>query len=78
MNTIAVKFTKWEVPPLDTLTGSKVYQFRGRLDAGDKITRDEKNRITENVNSNSYFKSAIPLGGYRFDFSDVLKTYVVK
>lgn len=78
MNTIAVKFTKWEVPPLETLTGSKVYQLRGRLDAGDKITREEKNWITENVNSNSYFKSAIPLGGYRFDFSDVLRTYVVK
>lgn len=78
MNTIAVKFTKWEVSSLETLTGSKVYQLRERLDAGDKITRDEKNWITENVNSNSYFKSAIPLSGYRFDFSDVLRTYVVK
>lgn len=78
MNAIAIKFVKWEIPPLETLTGSKVYDLRQRLDAGDKITRDEKNWITEQVNRNTYFKSAIPLGGWRFDFSDVLKTFVVK
>ena len=78
MNAIAIKFVKWEIPPLETLTGSKVYNLRQRLDAGDKITRDEKNWITEKVNHNTYFKSAIPLGGWCFDFSDVLKTFVVK
>lgn len=78
MNAIAIKFVKWEIPPLETLTGSKVYALRQRLDAGDKITRDEKNWITEQVNHNAYFKSAVPLSGWRFDFSDVLKTYVVK
>lgn len=78
MNAIAIKFVKWEIPPLETLTGSKVYDLRQRLDAGDKITRDEKNWITEKVNHNTYFKSAIPLGGWCFDFSDVLKTFVVK
>lgn len=78
MNAIAIKFVKWEIPPLETLTGSKVYDLRQRLDAGDKITRDEKNWITEKVNHNAYFKSAIPLGGWCFDFSDVLKTFVVK
>lgn len=78
MNAIAIKFVKWEIPPLETLTGSKVYELRQRLNAGDKITRDEKNWITEQVNHNTYFKSAIPLGGWCFDFSDVLKTFVVK
>lgn len=78
MNAIAIKFVKWEIPPLETLTGSKVYALRQRLNAGDKLTRDEKNWITENVNHNTYFKSAVPLSGWRFDFSDVLKTYVVK
>lgn len=78
MNAIAIKFVKWEIPPLETLTGSKVYDLRQRLNAGDKITRDEKNWITEKVNHNTYFKSAIPLGGWYFDFSDVLKTFVVK
>lgn len=78
MNAIAIKFVKWEIPPLETLTGSKVYALRQRLNTGDKLTRDEKNWITENVNHNAYFKSAVPLGGWRFDFSDVLKTYIVK
>ena len=78
MNAIAIKFVKWEIPPLETLTGSKEYDLRQRLNAGDKITRDEKNWITEKVNHNTYFKSAIPLGGWCFDFSDVLKTFVVK
>lgn len=78
MNAIAIKFVKWEIPPLETLTGSKVYALRQRLNAGDKLTRDEKNWITEKVNHNAYFKSAVPLNGWRFDFSDVLKTYIVK
>lgn len=78
MNAIAIKFVKWEIPPLETLTGSKVYALRQRLNAGDKLTKDEKNWITEKVNHNAYFKSAVPLNGWRFDFSDVLKTYIVK
>lgn len=78
MNTIAIKFVKWKIPPLETLTGSKVYALRQKLNAGAKLTRDEKNWITENVNNNAYFKSAVPLGGWRFDFSYVLKIYVVK
>lgn len=78
MTTIAVKFTRWDIPPLETLTQSKVYGLRERLNAGGVIDREEKNWITEKVNNNSYFKSAIPLMGYCFDFSDVLKTYLVK
>lgn len=78
MNAIAIKFVKWDISPLATLTGSRVYGLRERLDKGEKINREEKNWITENVNNNAYFKNAIPLGGWRFDFSDVLKTFVVK
>ena len=48
------------------------------MNIGEKLTREEKNWVTEKVNHNTYFKSAIPLQGYRFDFSDILKTYVVK
>lgn len=55
-----------------------MYIIRQRLNPGNKLTRDEKNWITENVNHNAYFKSAIPLSDWRFDFSDVLKTYLVK
>lgn len=52
--------------------------LREKLNVGNKLNRDEKNWITEQVNHNSYFKNAIPLHGYCFDFSDILKTYVVK
>ena len=75
---IATKFVKWDVPGLDTLKGSKVYLLREKVNAGGKLSREEKNWIAEKVNSNSYFRNAIPLGGYRFDFSDILKTYIVK
>ena len=75
---IATKFVKWDIPELSTLKGSKVYQLRKKVNAEEKLSRDEKNWITEKANNNSYFKSAIPLGGYRFDFSEILKTYIVK
>lgn len=78
MNAIAQKFVKHDIPGLETLKGSKVYALREKLNAGGALSRDEKNWITKNANDNTYFKRAIPLGGYRFDFSDILKTYVVK
>lgn len=75
---IASKFVKWDIPELDTLKNSKVYQLREKVNAGEKFSREEKDWITKNVNHNCYFKSAIPLSGYRFDFSEILKTYIVK
>lgn len=76
--TIATKFVKWDVSELDTLKGSKVYQLREKVIAKEKLSREEKNWIVEKINTNSYFKSSIPLLGYRFDFSEILKTYIVK
>lgn len=69
---------KWDIPELDALKGSKVYQLREKVNAEERLSREEKNWITENVNHNSYFKNAIPLSGYRFDFSKILRTYIVK
>ncbi|MDL2255597.1 molybdenum ABC transporter ATP-binding protein [Parabacteroides sp. OttesenSCG-928-K15] len=76
--TIATKFVSCEIPPLETLADSQVYIIRQKLNIGDKLTRNEKNWLTEKINHNIYFNNAIPLGGWRFDFSDVMKTYVVK
>ena len=42
-----------------------------------ELTAEEKDWLTRNVNSNTYFKSAVPLQGWRFDFSDVLRTFIV-
>lgn len=45
---------------------------------GDKLTREEKNWLTRNVWECCRFRRGIALGGYLFDFSDVLKRYFVK
>ena len=33
--------------------------------------------LRQKVNHNTYFKSGIPVRGWRFDFSDILKTFLV-
>lgn len=78
MNRIATKFVAWDVPELDTLNESKVYKLRLMLNNGGKLNRSEKNWLTEKINSNTYFKKSVPLMGWRFDFSDILKRFFVK
>lgn len=78
MKAIATKFVKWDIQPLESLQGSKVYNLRLKLNNNGKLSREEKDWITEQVNHNTYFRSAIPLLGWRFDFSDVLKTFLVR
>ena len=77
MKAIAYKFVNWDVPELDSLKNSKTYRLREKLNQGCSLTRDEKNWLTEKVNTNSYFRRSIPLMGYCFDFSDVLKRFLV-
>lgn len=75
---IATKFVKWDVPELLSPQDSKVYGLRTQLNEGILMSREQKNWLTNSVNSNAYFKRSVPLSGYRFDFSDVLKRYIVK
>lgn len=75
MTPIATRFVDWNIPELSTLQDSKVYQLRQQLNDG---CRQQKNWLTNSVNSNTYFKRSVPLMGYRFDFSDVLKRFFVK
>ena len=74
---IATKFVKWEIPPLETLADTRTYRLREKLNRGEKPTREEKDFLAREI-PNTYFKQAIPLHGYRFDFSDVLHGYVIK
>ncbi len=78
MKPIAVKFVSHEIPPLSAYRESKVFKLRVKLNNGVPMNRAEKNWLAENVRRNAYFRTAVPLMGYRFDFSDVLKKYVVK
>ena len=77
MEPIAYKFVKWDVPELASLKECRVYQLRIHLNRGLKLTRAEKNWLTAQVNTNSFFRRGIPLMGYCFDFSDILKRYLV-
>lgn len=74
---IATQFVQWEVQPLENLNGSRVYQLREKLNNGQVMNRAEKDWLAENVRNNTYFRTAVPLMGYRFDFSDVLRKFLV-
>ena len=83
---LAIKFVQWDVPPLESLCSSKVYLLRMKLYRGEMMSREDellrawlekKNWLAEAVNTNTYFRTAVPLMGYRFDFLDVLKKYLV-
>jgi len=83
---VATKFVLWDVEPLESLCNSKVYLLRMKLYRGERMSREDellrallekKNWLCEAVNSNTYFRTAVPLQGYRFDFFDVLKKYLV-
>ena len=41
------------------------------------MDRAEKNWLAERLNHNSYFRYAVPSMGWKFDFSDVVKTFLV-
>ena len=75
---VATKFVQWEVQPLETLCACKAYLLRVKLNRGEAMSREEKDWLCEAVNRNTYFRTAIPVMGYRFDFLDVLKKYLVK
>ena len=74
---VATKFVKWEVQPLETLCACEAYLLRVKLNRGEAMSREEKDWLCEAVNSNTYFRTAVPLRGWRFDFFDVLKKYLV-
>lgn len=74
---LATKFVTWEIEPLETLCHSKVYLLRTKLNRGERMSRDEKNWLADAVNTNTYFRTSVPLMGWRFDFLDVLKKYLV-
>lgn len=49
-----------------------------KINRGIPLDREDKNALTHGVNNNSFFKKAIPVSGWAFDFSDVLKLFLVK
>ena len=74
---VATKFVQWDIPSLENFRKSMVYLLREKLNRGEEMSREEKDWLCEAVNSNTYFRTAVPLRGWRFDFFDVLKKYLV-
>ena len=60
MTPIATRFVDWDIPELSTLQDSKVYKLRVQLNEGTPMSRQQKNWLTDSVNSNTYFKRAVP------------------
>ena len=60
------------------VTTTKAYRIRVKLNNKEKLSREEKNYITTECHFNCFFKTSIPILGWRISFNDVLKTYLVK
>ena len=59
-------------------TGHYAAALMDKINRGIPLDREDKNALTHGVNNNSFFKRAIPVCGWAFDFSDVLKLFLVK
>jgi len=59
-------------------TGHYAANLMDKINRGIPLDREDKNALTHGVNNNSFFKRAIPVCGWAFDFSDVLKLFLVK
>ena len=68
---LATKFISWNIAELENLKGTKPYILKEKIEKNGKLDRIEKDFITERINNNSYFKNAIPLQGWKFDFSKI-------
>ena len=72
------KFVKWDVPSIEELRDAKAVRLRRHIDNGGRLTRREKDWLTEAVNHNTYFKRAVPVCGWCVPFSDVLRRFLVR
>lgn len=74
---IAVPFIK-NVNNLDDYRNCKAYILKVKCMKKEKLTREEKNWITQQINSNLYYKDSICVMGWRYDFSDYLRKFIYK
>lgn len=74
MENIAYKFVKWDVPALETLSHTEPYKLKCKLISGEKLSREEKNRIAVISCRNGYTRT----GGWHFSFYRFLTQFVVK
>lgn len=72
------KFVKWDVPKLDTLENTRIYQLHDKLMVrGEQATREEKNYLFDSIHM-GMIKYGVHLHGWCFDFRNMLKEYWVE
>lgn len=74
------KFVNWDVPPLEKLSSSLVYQLMLKLNNGGTLTRAEKNAdiFRELPHPETYRTGVYKLNGYAFNFAPYMKRFLVK
>lgn len=65
------KFVSWDVPELETLKETAVYQCMEKLNNGGKLSRAEKDSLFTDT-------GRVRRLGWEFNFSPYMKTYLVK
>ena len=78
MKTIAYKFVKWDVKPLDTMKDDKVYRLKVKCINGTKLNREEKDWLAYHLSHSFNGRSAIALMGWMFDFYAYMHRYIVR
>lgn len=80
MENIALKFVEWDVPSLDTLKDTKVYQIKEKVVNKIPLNREEKDWVVKETMESAYFRNMgiVCLYGWAFDFSSAMKTFLVK
>lgn len=74
---IAFKFVKHDIHPLESFVNSFEYRIKVKLLNGEKLTREEKNQIASKL-STSTPRTMLKLGGWAFDFNELLNEYWVE
>lgn len=69
------KFVKWDVPDLDFLKDSQIYHL---WEKRNKLTRAEKDYLFRELNTNSYSRTGVPMSGWMFPFTEILRRFLVK
>ena len=71
------KFNSSSDATLESLSNSRPYILREKINNGGKLSADEKWYIAKNCMDCTFFKTSIAYMGWRFDFSDVLSRFLI-
>lgn len=71
------KFNPTADATLESLSNSRPYLLREKINKGEKLSADDKWYIAKNCMDCTFFDTSIALMGWRFDFSDVLIRFLI-